>query len=59
LERVAQRYENDTRFIREAFRYELWDEERIRLLMKTYYNRYLEMWEDLPYMIQKIDAAKV
>ena len=45
--------------IHPTFRYELWDELRIAALIKKDHRWFYETWNSLPFMIQKIDSAKI
>lgn len=41
------------------FQYKLWDEHSIRSLIKTDFSWFIDTWESLTEMIQKIDSAKI
>ena len=41
-----------------GWRYKLWDEPKMRLVISTYYHQYQKKWESFPHMHQKIDFFK-
>ena len=45
--------------IHNEFKYILWDESKIASLLYKKYPWYYQIWSSLPYMIQKIDSAKM
>jgi mannosyltransferase OCH1-like enzyme len=52
-------YQRNTIELHKEYRYVFWDGQRIERLIEKRYPSFYKIWMNLPYMIQKIDAAKI
>src|SRR5436309_2112710 len=52
-------YQKALKDLHPGYEYEFWDEPRIAHLLQRRYPTFYQLWCSLPFMIQKIDAAKL
>lgn len=61
-ENMPQRYltyQRNTIELHRGYKYVFWNSQKIEALIKKRYPSFYDIWMKLPYMIQKIDAAKI
>lgn len=52
-------FQQKWKILHKNFKYKFWDEKKISNLIYKKYNFFYSIWIKLPYMIQKIDSAKI